>query len=72
MPTWLTVLYLIKVGDYGTVNEDTGEFDIEGNVYNEFPDQKELNPPIVGKPEDSYVANSKEVARNEIDPKSDL
>ena len=48
-------------------------FDIEGNVYEEFldPDQEGLHPKIVGEPEDSYVANSQEVARNDIDPKSD-
>lgn len=61
------------MGDYGTINRETGVFDIEGNVYEEFldPDQEGLHPKIVGEPEDSYVANSQEVARNDIDPKSD-
>ena len=61
------------MGDYGTINRETGMFDIEGNVYKEFldPEQKGSHQIIVEEPEDSYVANSKEVARNDLDPKLD-
>jgi len=66
--------YQIKVGDYGKIDEKTGEFDREGNIYedtNIFQDEniaklvKEY-PPQPAPREDVYIAASSKVKRADL------
>ena len=64
----------LKVGDYGKLDGKTGEFNKEGNIYNDthiFQDQKiaqlvKDHPPIMAPREDMYVAASTRVRRGDF------
>ena len=64
----------LKVGDYGKLNEMTGEFDKDGNIYDDehiYKDQKiaqlvKDHPPITAPQEDVYVAASTRVKRGDL------
>jgi len=64
----------IKVGDYGSINQDTGEFECEGSIYNESfeataaslgIDLKELVPKLNGE-EVEIIATSKGVSVTKV------
>lgn len=58
-----------QVGDFGTINRETGEFEKGGNIY-EHPSTKDLaaaHQPEVSAKEESYVISSKGVKGGELD-----
>lgn len=62
------------MGDYGKLDEVTGEFYAEGNIYKDmhiYQDEKmlesiKLYPPVSATPEDVYIAASTRVKRNDL------
>jgi len=64
----------IKVGDYGTIDVETGKFEKEGNIYEE-PTTAELvapHPPQVDSPEKELIVTSRGVKSHEftLEPQS--
>jgi hypothetical protein len=62
------------VGDYGKLDEMTGEFYREGNIYRDmhiYKDQPVIklvqdNPPIQAAREDVFIAASSKVTRSDL------
>ena len=60
--------YHSQVGDYGTINKETGQFEVDGNIY-EDPSIVNLtaaHPPLQTCPENSFIASSSGVKRHEL------
>jgi len=67
--------YSIKVGDYGKIDEQSGEFTREGNIYDDIhilcTDEKIIklvrdNPPVLAPRENVYTAASDKVRRGDF------
>ncbi|KAH7906670.1 hypothetical protein BJ138DRAFT_1117362 [Hygrophoropsis aurantiaca] len=66
----------IKVGSYGTINGETGELDVEGNIYDatfeeiwktHFPNiNLKDHQPKVGEPDEDFVVSSVGVRRRDL------
>jgi hypothetical protein len=56
------------VGDYGTVNKETGEFESEGNIYEDagIVSLTAEHPPHQTVPEKKYIASSSSVKCHEL------
>ena len=58
------------MGDYGTINRETGNFDKEGNIYEDSdPTIANLavqHKPLMGPPDDSLIISSAGVIHNEL------
>ena len=57
-----------QVGDYGTVDKETGQFEKEGNIYEDADISKLVaeHPPHIAAPENSWIVSSSSVKRREI------
>jgi hypothetical protein len=56
------------VGDYGTINKKTGEFEKEGNIY-EHESTAALaanHLPVTAPPDDTFIVSSYGVKRNNL------
>ncbi|KIJ66087.1 hypothetical protein HYDPIDRAFT_174797 [Hydnomerulius pinastri MD-312] len=66
----------IKVGDYGTVNAETGELNVDGNIYDlefqEHLDDQSFNfklsehKPVYGAPEQDFIVSSTGVKKGDL------
>ena len=56
------------MGDYGTVNSKTGQFEKEGNIYEDeaTADIACHHPPQKGTPEEYFMVSSTNVKRGEV------
>jgi len=56
------------VGDYGVVNKETGQFEKDGNIYDDVTTAQLMahHPPHLGTPEDIMVVSSRGVTRREL------
>jgi hypothetical protein len=57
-----------KVGDYGTVNHITGQFEKDGNIYEdaETAHLTANNPPQLASPQNAWIVASKSVKQHEL------
>ncbi|KAG1748137.1 hypothetical protein EDB19DRAFT_1684483 [Suillus lakei] len=74
----------IKVGDYGTIDDETGELDVEGNIYDEgfqtLLDNQDLNinlsepscQPRKGGRDDNFFISSSGVKRGDFSVKPEM
>jgi len=64
----------IKVGDYGLVNRETGEFEKDGNIYDDEATAELMahHPPQLGTPENIMIASSRGVKHRELALEADL
>jgi len=58
----------LKVGDYGTVDKETGQFQKDGNIYKEVTTASlaALHPPHSGTPENTIVISSRGVKHRDL------
>jgi len=60
--------HLIKVGDYGTIDRETGKFQKEGNIYEDttMTQLTDKHKPEIGAPEGTWIISSAGVAYREL------
>ena len=57
----------IQVGSYGEVNKDTGRFDINGNIYDDFPTDTYQIPRAVERvPDEKLIVSSSNGLRTDF------
>lgn len=56
------------MGDYGTIDRETGQFQPEGNIYEDVTtaDLAKHHQPLVGAPENTLIISSAGVIRREL------